>query len=366
MADPVVPLRNAPASKSREAAVPKSRDLKPWANPVTWLALGVGALLAWRLADVLLLAFGAVLVAILLNALARPLTAGLRLSRPAAVAVVAVGMPALLVAGVWLFGSQISQQVAVLGELLPRAWAGVARELSRTSVGATLLADLQRWSAGGALLDTASRLIQGSASGVAAAVIVMFAGLYLAFHPQTYSQGALSLLPAEMRRRASEVLIASGAALDRWLIGQLVSMALVGASVWAGLTLVGAPSPLALGVIAGLGQFVPVIGPMAAAVPGLIVAGGADSQTLLWTAAVYLGASQVEANVITPLVLRRMVELPMAVTLFAVLAMGVLFGPLGVLFATPLAVVGQVLVKQLYIDDLLNRGPEHSQEGTPP
>jgi predicted PurR-regulated permease PerM len=72
---------------------------------------------------------------------------------------------------------------------------------------------------------------------------------------------------------------------------------------------------------------------------------------------VYLAAAQFEANIITPLILRQMAELPMAVSLFAVLGMGILLGPLGVLFATPLAVTVHVLVTKLYLEGVLGERP---------
>ena len=317
-------------------------------------ALLLLALLVWRLADVLLLAFGSVLTAILLHALAEPLVRRLRLPRPAALAVAVAGVALAGTATAWLFGQQLAVQLVALGELLPRAWSALQAPLSSSPLGAYVLDDLQRLRhADGLVLQTASRLIQGSASGAAATVIVLFAGLYLAFHPATYLRGLLHLVPLPARERTTTVLTASGLALNRWLLGQLVSMLLIGVTVGVGLWWAGVPSPLALGVLAGLAQFVPVVGPMAATIPGLIVAASHGPQTLAWTAAVYLGASQFEANVVTPLVLRQMVELPMAVTLFAVLAMGVLLGPLGVLFATPLAVVAYVVVRHVYVEDVL-------------
>ncbi|HEX7948635.1 MAG TPA: AI-2E family transporter, partial [Phenylobacterium sp.] len=190
-------------------------------------------------------------------------------------------------------------------------------------------------------------------SAAAATVIVLFCGLYLAFHPATYLRGVLHLIPPRRRDRAAQVVAACGEALNRWLLGALASMLLVGSLVGLGLWWAGVPSPLALGVLAGLAQFVPVIGPWAATVPGLIVAAAQGPQTLAWAGAIYLGSSQFEANVMTPLLLRQMVELPMGLTLFAVLAMGVLLGPLGVLFATPLAVVAYVVVRHLYVEDML-------------
>lgn len=317
-------------------------------------ALVVAGLLVWRLADVLLLAFGAILVAVLLHALSEPLTRRLRLPRPIAMTLAVAGFATVVGGAVWLFGQQISLQIATLGELLPRAWRALEAPLSGSPLGAYILDDLQRLRhADGLVVQTASRLVRGSLSAAAATVIVLFCGLYLAFHPATYLRGVLHLIPPRGRDRAGVVLAACGDALNRWLLGALCSMLLVGGSVGVGLWLAGVPSPLALGVLAGLAQFVPVIGPWAATVPGLIIAAAQGPQTFAWAVAIYLGSSQFEANVVTPLLLRQMVELPMGLTLFAVLAMGVLLGPLGVLFATPLAVVAYVLIRHLYVEDLL-------------
>jgi predicted PurR-regulated permease PerM len=321
---------------------------------VALAAAAVVALIAWRLADVILLAFGAVLVAVLLHALADPLVRRARMPRRAALAVAVMVVSAAIAGTLWLFGQQIGQQMAALGDLLPRTWAVLQERLSTSRAGAYVLEDLQRLRRPeGLIVSLGSHLIGQWAGAAAATVIVLFAGLYLAFHPQTYVGGLLRLVPLARRPRVAEIFEACGAALNRWLVGQLISMILVGVTTGVGLWLAGVPSPFALGVLAGLGQFVPVVGPMAATIPGLVVAAGEDIQTLAWTAVVYLAAAQFEANIVTPLVLRQMVELPMAVTLFAVLAMGVLLGPLGVLFATPLAVVAYVTVRMLYVEDVL-------------
>jgi predicted PurR-regulated permease PerM len=318
------------------------------------LGVAVAALLAWRLADVLLLAFGAALVAALLHALADPLMRSGRLSRPLALGIAALALAGLVAAAIWLFGQQLALQLAALGELLPRAWQALQARLSSSELGAYLLADLQRLRGmDGLLVAFGPGLLRSAAGAAAAAVIVLFAGLYLAFHPRTYLGGLLRLVPPGRRARAAEVFEACAKALHSWLVGQLISMVLVGVTTGIGLWLVGVPSPFGLGLLAGLAQFVPVVGPMASTIPGLIIAAGQGPETLALAALIYVGAMQLEANVITPLLLRQLVELPMAVTLFAVLAMGVLLGPLGVLFATPLAVVAYVLVRMLYVEDLL-------------
>jgi predicted PurR-regulated permease PerM len=321
------------------------------------------AFLVWRLSDVILMAFGAVLIGVLLHALAEPLQKRLRLSRPLALTV-AVAAVVLAVSGsVWLFGQQLALQVASLGEILPRAWAALEQRLAASAGGVQLLEELRRLRLDNtSVVSWGSRLVQGTAEALVTGVIVTFAGLYVAFHPRTYAEGALRLVPPRFRGRAREVAGECVTALNRWLVGQLISMALVAVTVAAGLTLAGIPSALALGVVAGLGQLVPVLGPMVSMIPGLIVASALGLQPLAWTTVVYVGAMQFEANVITPLVLRSMVEVPMAVTLFAVLAMGLLFGGLGVLFATPLVVVGYVIVRRVYLEDVLHEAPEPPPE----
>jgi predicted PurR-regulated permease PerM len=148
-------------------------------------------------------------------------------------------------------------------------------------------------------------------------------------------------------------LAACELALTRWLIGQLLSMILVGVTTGVGLWLVGVPSPIPLALMEGLGQFVPVIGPWLGAAPGLIVGYSMGQETFLWTLLVYFVTTQFEANFFTPYVLRRMADVPMAISLFAVIGLGMLLGPLGVLLATPLSVVGFVLVREVYVKNML-------------
>ena len=325
------------------------------------------AFMVIKLADVLMMAFGAVLVAVLLHAVAEPIARRTRVNRPVALVLAVLIVLGLLGVSLWLFGSQAALQAAALIELIPQAWAGFQARLSANPLGLYLLQHLRSLGeTDGLLVSFGSRLVSGASAGLAATVIVFFAGLYLAFHPQTYVGGLLRLAPAAARPRTAEVLTACGEALDRWLVGQLISMVLVGTTTGVGLWLAGVPAPLALGVLAGLGQFIPVVGPGAAMVPGLLIALAQGPETLAWAAVVYVGAMQFEANVVTPLLLRQMVQLPMALTLFAVLAMGVLLGPLGVLFATPLAVVAYVVVRMIYVEGVLGDRLDAPQAGGDP
>lgn len=184
-------------------------------------------------------------------------------------------------------------------------------------------------------------------------LLVLFGGISLAAQPGLYVRGLVLLGPGGGREKARKAVEACGRALSLWLLGQLVSMYIGGALTTVGLWLVGVPLALALGLLSGLAEFVPIVGPIAAAVPGLLLAFSRDMTMTVWVLAVYLGIQQIESNMLLPLIERRLVSLPPALTLFAVVAMGMLLGPLGALFATPLTVVAFVLVRMLYLRETL-------------
>jgi predicted PurR-regulated permease PerM len=110
---------------------------------------------------------------------------------------------------------------------------------------------------------------------------------------------------------------------------------------------------LSLGLLAGLLEFVPVIGPIVSAIPGLLLAFTQGPQTAVYALILYVAVQQIESNVLTPLIQRWAVELPPVLALLSIVAGGLLFGVLGVIFATPMAVVVMTLVKHLYVEDTL-------------
>ena len=130
-------------------------------------------------------------------------------------------------------------------------------------------------------------------------------------------------------------------------------MVLVGLLTGIGLAIIGVPSAIGLGLIAGLFEFVPVFGPILAAVPALLMALSEGGTTALWTLLLFIVIQQLEGNVIQPLIQRRAVDLPPVLLLFSILVFGILFGALGVILAAPLAVLAFVFVKELYMRGVL-------------
>lgn len=189
------------------------------------------------------------------------------------------------------------------------------------------------------------------------AVFVLFIGLFTAADPGGYRDGLVGLVPPGARARAREVLFQVWRALRGWLLGKLLAMVLVGLLTGVGLAVLGMPFALTLGLLAGLFELIPFVGPVLAAVPALLIALTQSPWQILYVALLFLIVQQLEGNLITPLVYKRTVALPPVLTLAAVLVMGTLFGLLGLFVATPLLAAALVIVRTLYQQDMLGDPP---------
>jgi len=323
------------------------------------IVVAIGAVVGavWVLSDVLLLLFGSVLVAVILRAIADPLARSLGMADRWALVLAGLLMIAVLAAGVWLLGPELARQMRMVYDRLPAAFAKIAEAMELGS-----FSDLLKGAgAASSLGSLASRIFSWSTTvlgAVASLGLVVFGGIYLAADPKLYRQGLVKLVPPAIHPNVDAALDDIAEALRRWLIGQAMAMVLVGLLTGIGLWLVGVPSPFALGFIAGLAEFVPILGPIVAAVPTLLIASGQDWQTVLFAIGVLVLVQQLESNLITPLIAGKMVSVAPVVGLFAVVAMGVLFGPLGLLFGFPLAVVLDVAVRRFYVHDALGEAVE--------
>jgi predicted PurR-regulated permease PerM len=149
---------------------------------------------------------------------------------------------------------------------------------------------------------------------------------------------------------------AAGRALSRWLLGQLIAMGAVGVAVATGLALLKMPLALALGLISGVLEFIPFLGPIISGTLAVIAAFAQGPEQALWVGLLFLAIQQIEGNVLIPLIQRWAVHLPPALAVASVLIFGTLFGWAGIILGTPLMVVCMVLVKQLYVNEVLESG----------
>ena len=331
---------------------------------VIWVLLLTG--LAWLLVELsglVLLVFGAILVAVVFDALADPIARITRLPERWALLVAVLLIFAVVGLSGWLFGAQVRDQFDELQQTLPRAWQTFESWLGSSTLGERLLAAVRDWTPSGSGI---ARNVGGVAAAIAGAIVnlllVVVAGIYLAAQPRIYRRGLLNLIPPESRAAGRDAMAAAERGLRSWLGAQLIGMIAIGALTTLGLWIIGVPSALALGLLAGLAEFVPIVGPIFASIPALLIALTLGTDTLVWTLVLYLAIQQIEGNIIMPIVTRHAVNLPPALALFSVVALGILFGPLGVLFSAPLAVVIFVLVRELYVKRTLGDAAPASEK----
>jgi predicted PurR-regulated permease PerM len=318
------------------------------------IALGIIllALIFWKLSGVLLLAFGAILTAIIFHSAAEALERYARVPSRWSLATAAFIFLVILVGLVLLFGAQIRTQLSGVIQGLPAAINDFSKSLGLGDVTDEISQAFNDQGSGGLAARLAG--IGGTIlGGLGDFFLVIVAGLYIAAAPKTHVDGLVKLFPVNQHRRVRSSLHASGEALKLWLVSQLIAMTCVGVLSTIAYWLIGLPSPFALGLIAGLVDFIPFLGPILGALPAVLMGFTVSSEVAIWTIVAAFVIQQIEGNIIFPLVARKVVTVPPALALFAIVAGSVLFGTYGLIFGFPLAVVAYVLVKKLYVKETL-------------
>lgn len=193
-----------------------------------------------------------------------------------------------------------------------------------------------------------------STVAVAAGVLlVIFLAIYVAVEPRTYHTGLMHLFPHDARQRAGEVLSAIAVVLRKWLVTQLVAMVVIGTVTTVVLLLLDVPAALPLGVLAGLLEFIPTVGPILSAVPAVAMGFVVSPEKALWVAIAYWGIQFLENQLLIPILMREGVDIPPALTILAQALMALVFGFLGLLVAVPLLAASMVAVKMLYVEGVV-------------
>ncbi|MCM2373035.1 AI-2E family transporter [Aporhodopirellula aestuarii] len=308
--------------------------------------------------NVLLLVLAGVLFGIFVNGIAGWLTKHTPLPYIASYLLIVTLMLVGGGLGVFYLGSQTVQRADQLGSELQSAVKKATDQLSEVGVDKESLQEsfeLKKM-----LSDQGKSALLGLLSGmrsvgsaITAMFVILFVGLYAAYEPDLYRTGILKLVPMRKRERGAEVLKQLNEALSGWIVGRLMSMAIVGVLTSIGLAVLGVPLPVTLGVVAALLTFIPNFGPLLAAVPQIMLALNVGSDTVVYVIVLNLALQGIESYVITPMIQRHEVTLPPILTIAAQLLMGVVVGVVGIMMAAPLVVVIMVFVQMLYVEDQL-------------
>ncbi|OYY90142.1 MAG: hypothetical protein B7Y45_08650 [Sphingomonas sp. 28-66-16] len=319
---------------------------------VVMLVIGV-VLLAVKLSNVLLLVFAGVVFSALLRLIGDPIRYRLGLSRGLSILAAIAILAAILGLTGWLFGAQLSAQFSEISGRIPSGIGQFRSMIERLPFGEQIAGGLNTLPSSGFLSGVAG-FAMTTVGALANLLVVIVGGIFIATAPRYYFAGIAGLFPDDARPNVRDALEAIDVALGKFLQGQLLTMLIDGVLAGIGLWLIGVPAPLALGVFLGVVNFIPFFGPFIGAIPGVLVALTAGPMTALYAAGVYLVVSQLEGNLVSPLLQQRLVSLPPALTIFAVLAFSVLFGTLGAIVAAPLTAMLYTGAIVLWAQDALD------------
>jgi predicted PurR-regulated permease PerM len=360
-------LRKAPSISEISSQSTDRRGGAEWRDSYTRRVLIAVAITAaavlllvflWYTVDVLLLAFAGVLLAIFLRSMSDWLSARTGLSAGWSLGLVVAALLGLTALGLWLLAPTVADQIDQLSQRLPEAARDLRQRVEQFELGRLLMAQVfpagaAGGSGDGGALSAATGFFSSTLGVITDMAIILFFGLFLATDPDQYIRGLIKLFPHTKRPRLREVLRALGYTLRWWLIGRALAMIIIGVFTTLGLWVLGVPLALALGILAALLNFIPNIGPLLAGIPAVLLALTQSPVQALYVIILYTIIQTVEGYILTPLMDEQTVSTPPAIGIIGQVLLGVLVGFLGVAFAAPLTATVIVLVKLLYVEDVL-------------
>ncbi|TLD42323.1 MAG: hypothetical protein JETT_1355 [Candidatus Jettenia ecosi] len=327
------------------------------------LAVGIGTfiiillLVFWTTIDVLLLIFASALMAIFLRGLSDLIRKYTHLSGGLSLVIVLFSLIGIFGIVTWFIVPKVTEQIDQLVQTLPQSIQQLRDQLMQYTWVKRLLTKVpsinEIMSGKMNVLSKIGSFFSATFGLVANFLIIIIVGLFLSINPKSYIKGIVKLVPIKKRKRAQEVLNNVEKTLFWWLVGKIISMAIIAMFTGFGLNLLGIPVAMALGFIAGIFTFIPNIGPILSAIPAVLLALMQSPVKAFYIVLLYLAIQGIESYIITPYIERRATSIPIALVIIAQVLMGVLLGFLGLVFATPLVAAIIVLVKMLYLEDTL-------------
>lgn len=321
------------------------------------IAIILGLLSLLYLLEVFLLLFAAIVFAVFIRGIVDFVSLKLHVRHYLASLLIVIILVVAGVGGAFLVLPSTVQQLQTLSVEFPRAVGELQESLDEQGWIQFLLGQIENIDYE-QLRATLAQQAFGTFSSVfgtlATFLIIAILGLYLAIDPYTYRDGFVRLFPKNKRQRTERILSELKTKLHNWLIAKSISMSIIGVLTFIGLLLLGIPLAVALAVIAAFFTLIPNVGPVLSAIPAVILAFVQGPQQALYVIILYVGIQAVETYLVTPLVERKTLALPPALILVAQIIFGIFFGLLGIVLATPLLLTAIVLIRRLYIEDVLN------------
>jgi predicted PurR-regulated permease PerM len=330
---------------------------KVW-QTVAILALFVVVILIIHVAfNVLLMALAGALIAVYFHGLGDVIQKRTKLSRRWAMIISIAGSFIILGTLLWFMGTKIQVQVAELTNKLPATVNTVKAKMAQAPMGQKVL-DYFSGDNSQKFFNTAQSFLNTGFGVLGDMYIILFLGIFFTSNPSLYKDGILLLVPEDKKELGKHVMDRISLSLKGWLKGMLLSMVLITILIIIGLSIVGVPIALALALITGILEIVPNFGPLIAMIPGVLLALTISTNTAIIVALLYIVSQTIVANIVTPLVQKKMINMPPALTLISQLVMGVVSGALGIILAVPLLAIVIILVDELYVKKINPTEPD--------
>ena len=333
-------------------ATPTKRELtyieKVW-HTVAIVALLVVVILIARVAfNVVLMVLAGALIATYFHGLADIIERKTKLSRRFAMIISIGGSFILLAVLLWFMGTKIQNQVTALSNSLPHTIHNFKAKLAESSLGQDVLDSFSDDNPQ-KMMTTAQTFFSTGFGALGQIYIILFLGIFFTANPSLYKDGILILIPDEKKHLGRCIMDRISHSLKGWMKGMLLSMVLITILIAVGLSIVGIPVALILALIAGMLKLIPNIGSLVAMIPGVLLALTIGTNTAVVVAIIYIVSQTIVSNIVTPLIQKKMINLPPALTLISQLIMGTLSGALGIILAVPLLAIAIILVDELYV-----------------
>ena len=326
---------------------------------VTLLAVAGAAILVLRLIDVLILFF----IALVIAATLRPMVSALlrrKVHKSIAVLLIYLAILSVLAGLFILVIPVLVNQGGALILGLPQVYASLVTSLEANQyavirnlpnmlpTGDQLALQLQ--AVGGAFLSGALGIGMGILNFLAQLFSVIVLSIYLTLDQSRLERFWLSLAPAVRRPGLLAVWREIEGRLGTYVRGELLLMTSVGVLASLGYFAIGLPYPLALGALAGLLEFVPMVGPMLGAIPAIFVALSISPQAALLVVVYTIVVQVAENNLLVPRLMGRSVGVSPITVMLAFIAFSSLLGITGAFLAIPFAAILQVLMDHLIVN----------------
>jgi predicted PurR-regulated permease PerM len=321
---------------------------KVW-HTVAIVALLVVSILIARVAfNVLLMILAGALISVYFHGLGDMIERKTKWNRKICMSISVIGSFLILFTLLYVMGTTIQGQIAILSESLPQTINNFKAKLGEGPIGSKILEYFGSDNTD-KLFATAQSFFSTSFGVLGNIYIIMFLGIFFTTSPSLYKDGIIKLFPEQNKPLAKKVIDRTSQALKGWLKGMMLSMVLIFIMIGTGLSIIGIPVALVLALLTGLLKLVPNFGSLAAMIPGVLLALTKDLNTAIITALLYIISQTIVSNIVTPLIQKKMINIPPALTIISQVLMGVLSGVLGIILAVPLLSIIIILVDEIYV-----------------